>query len=67
MGLKLGIAGPRWFTELRRPEAARWNETRWNNDGPKARREAPRRAGAKNPEPRWATNALVGGVQGLEE
>jgi hypothetical protein len=36
VGLKLGIAGPRWFPALRLPKMVRRSDETWTDDDPKA-------------------------------
>ena len=65
-GWKLGLARTRSLTGVRWPEGTGRNEAAGSDDDPKTRDTPIGRAVARNGLPRWATNAPVGGVQGLE-
>ena len=64
--MKLGIAVPRWFKALRCPAPVLRNDAGWRGDDSRTGDMAPCQAVAKNGDTRETTNALVGGVRGLE-
>ncbi len=66
MGVKLGIAVPRWFKALSCAAPVFRDDAGWRGDDSRAGGVALGQTVAKNGDTRETTNALVGGVQGLE-
>jgi len=63
VGVKLGIAVPRWFKVLRCAAPVPRNDAGWRGDDRRAGDVTLGRAVAKNGDRRRTTNAQVGGVQ----